>query len=105
MNRFSPRMSAATPTRVRLAALGVAVLLAAGAAGAAAAASPGSGPSADATTAPERAGPVEPGGSDGADPRAPFAAYELPDGDQGTISPRPVGATVTSPIAPPYAAG
>ncbi|WP_217200663.1 hypothetical protein [Streptomyces buecherae] len=104
MNRFSPRMSAATPTRVRLAALGVAVLLAAGAAGAAAA-SPGSGPSADAASAPERAGPVEPGGSDGADPRAPFAAYELPDGDQGTISPRPVGATVTSPTAPPNAAG
>ncbi|MFD4995509.1 hypothetical protein [Streptomyces buecherae] len=104
MNRFSPRMPAATPTRVRLAALGVAVLLAAGAAGAAAA-STGSGPSADATTAPERAGPAEPGGSDGADPRFPFAAYELPDGGQGTISPRPVGATDASPTAPPNAAG
>ncbi len=60
MSRFSSRMPAATPTRVRLAAPGVAVLLAAGAAGAAAA-STGSGPPADATTAPERAGPAEPG--------------------------------------------
>ncbi|MFF5717225.1 hypothetical protein [Streptomyces buecherae] len=98
MSRFSPRMPAATPTRVRLAAFGVAVLLAAGAAGAAAA-STGSGPSADATTAPERAGPVDPGHSDGAGPRSAFATYGLPEEGQGAIGSRPAGATGASPIA------
>ncbi|MFE6779349.1 hypothetical protein [Streptomyces sp. NPDC057676] len=89
-------MPAATPTRIRLAALGVVALLAVGAAGASAAGTGGGG-----TGGGGRAAPAEPSltGSakllrpDGDDVRFTFGAHGEPDTARGTFGFRHIGAT------------